>query len=342
MRRSLVFISGAVAAAALLAGCGKTYPVGTLAPTSPPLKPHVTSVYALPTPPAAAQPEGLASAPADSNCETGLIWFAEESGNQIGALNDAAVYTMFALPNAGSEPYGITCGPDGQIWFTEYAGNRIGRFDTGTENFAEFTIPTASSESTAIALGSDSGLWFTESNTGKIGRADESTGTITEYSSGGTTPFDDVLGPDGNIWFTLKGSNQIGTITSGGSVTRYTVPTAASQPYAIITGSDGALWFTENATGKLGRTVASNGNITETALTGCPNPTSLQQGIDGNFYIICSGATPTMLQFDPTNGDQKSYALKSGSDPQWSIIAFDNKIYFTDSGLNAIDQFTYQ
>lgn len=342
MRRSLVFIFGAAAAVALLAGCGKTYPVGTVAPTTPPLKPHVTSVYDLPTPPANAQPEGLASAPADSNCETGLIWFVEESGNQIGALDEAAKYTMFQLPNAGSEPYGITCGPDGEIWFTEYAGNRIGRFDSSTDNFAEFTITSANSDPTAIALGSDGGLWFTESNSGKMGRADESTGTITEYSTGGTMPFDDVLGPDGNIWFTLEGSDQIGTITSGGTTTLYTVPTAASKPYAIITGSDGALWFTENATGKLGRTVASNGSMTETTLTSCPNPTSLQQGIDGDFYIICSGATPTMLQYNPSNGDQTSYALKTGSNPQWSIIAFDNKIYFTDSGLNAIDQFTYQ
>lgn len=341
MRRTLGFISGAICAAALLAGCGKTYPVGAIAPTPPPLTPQVTSVYTLPTSAPAAQPEGLSSAPIDSNCSTGVIWFALESGNAIGTLNQSAKYTLLNLPNAGSGPYGITCGPDGQIWFTEYAGNRIGRFSTANGNFAEFTIPTSGADATAIVLGNDGGLWFTETATGKIGRIDVSTGSIVEYPSGATTPFDDVVGPDGNIWFTAKGSDQIGTITSAGAVSLYNVPTAAAAPYAIVTGSDHGLWFTESASGKLGRIAANNGQFTEVALTNCSSPGSLQQGSDGNFYIICQGASPSVLQYNPTNGNQKTFALKSGSVPQWSIIAFDNKLYFSDSGLNAIDQFTY-
>ena len=184
LRRTLGLISGAAAAAALLAGCGKTYPVGAVGPTSPPIKPSVTSVYALPTPPASSQPEGLASAPADSNCASGIIWIAEESNDAIATLNTSAVYTTFTLPNANSEPYGITCGPDGETWFTEFAGNRIGRFSTSTLDFAEFNIPTASAQATAIALGDDGGLWFTESAVGKIGRVDETSGTIAEYSAG--------------------------------------------------------------------------------------------------------------------------------------------------------------
>jgi streptogramin lyase len=342
LRRTLGFISGAVAAAALVAGCGKTYPVGALAPTPPPLTPQVTSVYTLPTSqPSTAQPEGLASASLDSNCSTSVIWFTLESANEIGTLNTAAKYTFEELPNANSQPYDITCGPDGQIWFTEYNGDRIGRFSTATGAFAEFAIPTGAAKPTAIVLGNDGGLWFTESASGKIGRIDVTSATITEYASGATTPFDDVVGSDGNVWFTAEGSDQVGKITSGGVVTLYTVTTPAAVPYAIVAGADHALWFTENAAGKLGRITPSNGQMTETALTACPAPTTLQQGVDGNFYIVCSGASPTMLQFNPANGDQKSFKLKSGSVPQWSIIAFDNKLYFTDSGLNAIDQFNY-
>lgn len=341
LRRTLGFISGAIVGAALLGGCGKTYPVGAVAPTPTPVVPSVTSVYPLPTPPTSAQPEGLASAPLDSNCATGVIWFAEENNNSIGTLNEAAKFTTFQLPNASSEPYGITCGPDGEIWFTEFAGNRIGRFSTATLDFAEYNLLSANAQPTAIALGNDGGLWFTESNVGNIGRVDETSGVVTEYPTGGTDPFDAILGPDGNIWFTLRGSDQIATTTYGGSVTRYNVPTGAAQPYAIVVGADGALWFTENAAGKLGRVVASNGNMSEVTLTSCANPTALQQGIDGDFYIVCSGGTPTILQYDPSTGNQKSFPVKTGSVPQWAIVAFDNKLYFTDSGLNSIDQFTY-
>ncbi len=342
MQRTLGFITGAVGAAILLAGCGKTYPVWATVPTAPPITPSVTSVYTLPTPPAAALPQGIASAPTVSNCATGVIWFTEESNNSIGTLNQVAKFTTLQLPNPGSQPYGITCGPDGQIWFTEYAGNRIGRYDSSSGNFAEFTIPTSSAQATSIVLGADGGLWFTESGTGKIGRTDAQTGVIAEYPTGGTTPLDAAEGPDGNVWFTLEGSNQIGSITTGGGVALHTVPTLASQPFAIITGSDHAMWFTEQASDKLGRIVPSNGTFTEVALTGCSSPGALQQGTDGNFYVLCGGASPVVVQYNPQTTKQRSFALKSGSVPQEAIIAFDNKLYFTDSGLNALDQFTYQ
>ncbi|HUY39986.1 MAG TPA: hypothetical protein VMV82_00240 [Candidatus Dormibacteraeota bacterium] len=341
MQRTLGFITGAVGAAILLAGCGKTYPVGAIAPTAPPIKPSVTSVYTLPTPPASALPQGIASAPSVSNCAAGVIWFTEQSNNSIGTLNQAAKFTTLQLPNAGSQPYGITCGPDGQIWFTEYAGNRIGRYDTSTGNFAEFSIPTSSAQATSIVLGADGGLWFTESGTGKMGRADAQTGAITEYATGGTTPLDAAEGSDGSVWFTLEGSNQVGSITTGGGVTLHNV-SAASQPFAIIAGSDHALWFTEHASGKLGRIVPSNGALTEVALTGCASPGALEQGTDGNFYVLCSGGSPVVVQYNPQTTKQKSFALKSGSVPQEAVIGFDNKLYFTDSGLNALDQFTYQ
>ncbi len=330
MRRTLGLITGAVIAAILLAGCGKTYPVTAAVPTATPLVPSVTSVYTIPT--GSAFPLGITSSSI-------AIWFAEESTDKIGSLDQTATFTEFLLPNAGSEPYGITFGPDDNVWFTEYAGNRIGRYDPTTANFAEFTIPTASADATAIVLGSDGALWFTESGTARVGRVTLA-GSITDYSVGGAGPLSAALGSDGSVWFTLNGSNQIGTITTNETVTRYTVPTAGSQPLDIIAGTDGALWFTEHATGKLGR-ITVTGSITEVTLTACAAPGALQQGVDGDFYIFCTGATPTMLQYNPHTAAMKSFKLKTGSVPQMAVIAFDNKLYFTDSGLNSIDQFSY-
>jgi hypothetical protein len=37
----------------------------------------------------------------------------------------------FSLPTVGSDPEGITAGPDGNLWFTEYSGNKIGRITPG-------------------------------------------------------------------------------------------------------------------------------------------------------------------------------------------------------------------
>jgi hypothetical protein len=43
----------------------------------------------------------------------------------------AGTITEFLLPTAGSNPGGITLGPDGKMWFTEQSlGNKIGRITT--------------------------------------------------------------------------------------------------------------------------------------------------------------------------------------------------------------------
>jgi virginiamycin B lyase len=337
MRRTLGFIAGAVIAAALLGGCGKTYPVGAVAPTPTPVVPSITSTYTIPT--SASDPMGIASS-------ASAVWFTEEAADKLAYLNQSAKIAEVLLPNSGSQPDGITFGPDSNIWFTEYGADKIGRYDPSSSTFAEFIIPTASSNPTSIVIGpGDSALWFTESATDKVGTVTLS-GSINDFSlpAGTSTPlFATSVGNDGGIWFTLNGSDQIGEIVPvSDAISVYNVPTAASQPYGITYGTDHAIWFTEHATGKLGR-LTTNGQFTnEITLTGCPAPGALQQGVDGKFYIFCTGASPSILQYDPQKGTMKTFALKSGSVPQNAIIAFDRKIYFTDSGLNAIEQFTYE
>lgn len=279
-----------------------------------------------------------------SSSGANAVWFTEESGDKIGELNESAKITEVQLPNAGSEPYGITFGPDDFVWFTEYAANKIGRYDPTLANFAEFSIPTAASNPTSIVTGADGALWFAESATDQIGRLDPKSGNFTEYVVGGTDPLNAAYSSqDGNVWFTLNGSNEIGSISDTGQVALKVIPTAASAPYGIVADSArNVVWFTEQATGKLGELTESNLSVTEYALTNCAAPGNLQQGADGKLYIFCTGASPTVLQFDPLTSKMQNFKLKSGSVPQYGIIAFDNKLYFTDSGLNVIEQFTYE
>jgi streptogramin lyase len=55
-------------------------------------------------------------------------------------------------PTAGSNPAGITTGPDGALWFTEFGANQIGRITTAGV-ITEFPIPTAGSEPQGITTG---------------------------------------------------------------------------------------------------------------------------------------------------------------------------------------------
>ena len=77
-----------------------------------------------------------------------------------------------------------------------------------------------------------------------------------------SSPVGIAAGPDGNLWFTELGANQIGRITTGGSVTEFAVPTPSSAPHDIAAGPDGNLWFTEYNGYKLVR-ITTGGAITE-------------------------------------------------------------------------------
>ncbi len=81
----------------------------------------------------------------------------------------AGTITEFALPTAGSQPEGITSGPDQALWFTELAGNKIGRITTGG-SITEFALPTTQCWPAGITRGPDNRLWFTEKLGTKIGQ----------------------------------------------------------------------------------------------------------------------------------------------------------------------------
>jgi streptogramin lyase len=148
---------------------------------------------------------------------------------------------------AGSYPWGITAGPDGNLWFAGYF-DRIGRI-TPSGVVTEFSIGiTADSGLTWITAGPDGNLWFNEATGNRIGRITTS-GVVTEFSIGITAdsnPAGITAGPDGNLWFGESNGNRIGRITTSGVVTEFSTGiTANSQPAGITAGPDGNLWFTE-------------------------------------------------------------------------------------------------
>ncbi len=82
----------------------------------------------------------------------------------------------FSIPTSGSDPFGITAGPDGNLWFTEVRGNNIGRI-TPAGGFAEFPL-------------------------------------LTNCNFFGCRPLDITVGPHARLWFTEEGGDNIGRITT--------------------------------------------------------------------------------------------------------------------------------
>ncbi len=184
----------------------------------------------------------------------GALWFTDPLSNQIGRLTLTGAVTEYPLPS-GFFPHSITVGPDGALWFS---GNGVGRLDTGGRGFLSYKLPNPPEPNGSIAAGPDGSLWLgAQINYGqahsvvRVGVG----GQVSEFpltNPASTGVVDIVQGPDGAMWFTDEGANEIGRITTAGSLTAFALPQPQSEPVGITVGRDGAIWFTEVAS-RLGR-----------------------------------------------------------------------------------------
>jgi len=285
----------------------------------------------------------------------GKLFFTEEASGQGGVIDNTGGFEEFPFPTASSGPRGIIVGQDGQVWFTEFQANQIGRGDPRrspalapaamtldifgnlwfTEaadkiarvaldgGFDEFPTPTAGSLG-GITLGAGGPIWFAETGASKLGRAFYD-GSITEFPVP-SPPAGVALGPDGNMWFTEPSANKIARISqTGGTVTEYVVPTAASGPTDIIE-ANGALWFTEVAADKFAK-ITTAGVITEYPLpaTGC-GLSDLVQSFNGLLWSACGSLASELRSIDPVGGGITSLTVLGNA--KHVAVGFDRNIWY--------------
>jgi YD repeat-containing protein len=281
----------------------------------------------------------------------------------------------YALP-AGSKPYGITSGPDGNLWFTDSGTDKVGKITSagaateyatdpdepraiaagpdGNLWFVEHSVRNVNHMSTTgaltvfkltrtstynqgIAAGPDGNVWFTESEAGYIGKINTHDEVLAEYKlPSGSLPYGIAAGPDGNLWFTDYGTSKIGKVTTAGEITEYALPTG-SKPWGIVAGSDGNLWFTDSGTGKVGK-ISRTGSITEYALPSGSAPLGMAAGSDGNLWVAESGTSRVARVM--TSGAITEFALASGSTPYGIASGPEGTMWVTEFGSSKIAKLT--
>lgn len=227
----------------------------------------------------------------------GFLWtlgyktFAED---ESFILQTTTAGTTTAVQDFGtcchSASFNVVNGPDGALWFA--ASNEGGqngfieRFNPkdGTDGGVAFRLNGQPYSANAVGSGSDGNLWVT-SNYGGIppGPPSDSSVWIVSTKSqilnqiqlpNGSFPQGVVAGPDKNMWIVERGTNKIGRMTTGGTLTEFNIPTSNAGAQYIIAGTDGALWFTEENANQLGR-VTTSGSFSE-----FPIPTANSQPFD--------------------------------------------------------------
>ena len=277
------------------------------------------------------------------------MWFAEEDANRLGRITHTGVVTVFSLGiTAGSDPYGITAGPDGNLWFTEYLGGRIGRI-TPQGVVTEFSTGI-NSEPQGIAAGPDGNLWFPDA--GGIGRITPS-GVVTQFAGPGLAGQWIAAGPDGNMWFTEPGQSKIGRITTrstvcpyprtptcnpvpAGTVTQFPLPSGINADEQITAGPDGNMWFLDHD--KIGR-ITPTGAVTvfPTGLTNSAHLEGITAGPDGNLWFTDDASG--RIGHITTTGTVSTIGLDDDYLPEGIVTGPDGNIWFA-SGNDAIGRIT--
>jgi streptogramin lyase len=158
--------------------------------------------------------------------------------------------------------------------------------------------------------------------------------SITEYKvSSPGVPQGIAAGSDGALWFTEFYDNQVGRITTQGSITLHTLNTLNSATY-ITAGPDGALWFTllndvgGSTTNKIGR-ITTAGAVTMYTVPKASYIWDITTGPDGNLYFT-DGASAAWRVTTKGHFTRFAFNDSTGGYPYQITKGPDGNLWFTD------------
>ncbi len=203
--------------------------------------------------PAGSVPDGIAVG-SDAN-----IWFADTGLDKVGRIS-VGTLQVSEFGGLSGAPKDIAAGADGNLWVTEPAGARIARVSTAGSVVDEFVVPANGTSTVApynVSAGPDGNMWFTDTS-GRVGKVTPA-GTFTTYPlSPGAVPHGITAGEDGALWFADSNLNELGRITTTGTMTEYGI---AAAPEDVTAATDGNVWVTEAGANEVGRLAAATTNF---------------------------------------------------------------------------------
>lgn len=245
----------------------------------------------------------------------GNMWLVRPEASKVAKITTAGTVTEYSLP-AGSQPYGITAGPNKEnaLWVTEWKGEKVAKITTSGE-ITQYTLPTGG-HPTGITAGPEGNLWLglygkeptiekgSESRIVKLTTAGH---VAAEYSLPSLYPEPESIaaGPDGNLWFTASCDEpcDIWKINSAtGKITGYKKP-KRSTPSAITVGPEGDLWYSGYEA--IGR-ISTAGALTEVSTPEGHAPEGMTLGPDGNMWVPEYESKVAKVVPNPVQGDSSA------------------------------------
>ena len=248
----------------------------------------------------------------------GTIWWAGQSGNNLGRIKPDGSMQEYALPK-GAQPHSVLLGPDETIWYTGNRNGTIGQLDPETGDVREYPMPDPAARDPHTAVfDADGILWFTLQQSNMIGRLDPATGKVDLMTAPTprSRPYGIKLDASGTPWVACNGSNCLLRVaTDSLTLTEIKLPEAGTTVRRLDIDADGMIWFVNSRLGRLGRYNPATGAVTEWPSPSGPksHPYAIAVTTDGAVWYNESGTRPDMLvRFDPDSESFQSFEIPAG------------------------------
>jgi virginiamycin B lyase len=266
-----------------------------------------------------------------------VLWFTEFDSNSLGLITTKGKIFEHPLIEraalSGTAPVGLRIAHNGAL-----TSQRV--------PIPMVTVPPDGNAAYAITVGADQNIWFDDEVKGanEVGRIKAH--NIVEYPVDAPCCMQNLApGPNGALWFPVSndydnsctGSNYIGTITTGGAVSLYTLPSETC-PFNVTTGPNKKLWFTEYASNSVGEMTTSGKLIRTFKLPSGSGPDDITLGPDKALWFTeCVSNHIGRLS---VAGKLKQYKLPKYTYPEGITVGPDGALWFLEEGSNALGRIT--
>lgn len=163
----------------------------------------------------------------------GVVWSADISGNVLRL--DPATGAFTKLPIAGSQPYGMGMGKNGQLYVAGWCANMLTMIDTATGAIS-WNKPTGDNCSRGVAVTNDGDIWVANSGSNTVSRW-SSDGTKKGTIQGFQHPTGVATDAAGKVWVVDYGSANVYRINTATNTVELTKSVAGPHyGYSDMTG----------------------------------------------------------------------------------------------------------